>query len=89
MASQFCTLPGVSSIPRMYSLRKLIAWVCLAAVILAAIMPLAPGLFWAFVVSLLLFSLLAAVPTEREPESIFVLQAAFVSLLPSRAPPLA
>jgi hypothetical protein len=52
-------------------------------------MPLAPGLFWAFVVSLLLFSLLAAVPTEREPESVFVLQAAFVSLLPSRAPPLA
>jgi hypothetical protein len=72
----------------MYSLRKLIAWFCLAAVILAAIMPLAPGLFWAFVVSLLLFSLLAAVPTEREPECIFVPQAAFVSLLPSRAPPL-
>ena len=89
MANQFCRLFGVSSIPRMYSLRKLIAWVCLAAVILAAIMPLAPGLFWAFVVSLLLFSLLAAVPTEREPESIFVLQGAFVSLLPSRAPPLA
>ena len=73
MASQSCTLPGVSSILRMYSLRKLIAWFCLAAVILAAIMPIAPGLFWLFVVPLLLFSLLVAVPTEREPESIFVL----------------
>jgi hypothetical protein len=73
----------------MSSLRKLIAWFCLAAVILAAIMPVAPGLLWALIVPLLLFSLLAAVPTEREADSIFVRQAAFVSLLPSRAPPLA
>jgi hypothetical protein len=73
----------------MYSFRKLIVWFFLAAVILAAILPVAPGLLWAFLIPLLLFSLRATVPTVQEPESIFVPQAAFVSLLPSRAPPLA
>jgi len=73
----------------MYSLRKPIVWFFLAALILAAILPVAPGLLWAFLIPLLVFSLQAAVPPEQEPESIFVPQAAFVSLLPSRAPPLA
>jgi hypothetical protein len=73
----------------MYSFRKLIVCFFLAAVILAAILPIAPGLLWAFLVPLILFSLRAAVPAEQEPESIFVPQPALVSLLPSRAPPLA
>ncbi len=73
----------------MYSFRKLIVWSFLAAVILAAILPVAPGLLWAFLIPLLLFALRATVPTEQEPESIFVPQAVFVSLLPPRAPPLA
>ena len=73
----------------MCSFRKLIVWFFLAAVILAAILPVAPGLLWAFLIPLLLFSLRVTVPTEQEPESIFVPQAAFVSLLRSRAPPLA
>ncbi len=73
----------------MYSFRKLVVWLSLAAVILAAILPVAPGLLWAFLIPLLLFSLRATVLTEQEPESIFVPKAAFVSLLPSRAPPLA
>ena len=73
----------------MCSFRKLIVWFFLAAVILAAILPVAPGLLWAFLIPLLLFSLRATVPTEQEPESIFIPQAAFVSLLRSRAPPLA
>ncbi len=73
----------------MYSFRKPIVWFFLTALILAAILPVAPGLLWAFLIPLILFSLGATVLTEREPESIFVPQAAFVSLLPSRAPPLA
>jgi hypothetical protein len=73
----------------MYSFRKLIVWFFLAAVILAAILPVAPGMLWALLVPLLLFSLQATVPTEHVPESVFAPQAAFVSLLPSRAPPLA
>src|ERR1017187_3600677 len=56
----------------MYSFRKLIVWFFLAALILAAILPVAPGLLWAFLIPLLLFSLRATVPTEQEPESIFV-----------------
>jgi hypothetical protein len=73
----------------MYSFRKPIVWFFLAALILAAILPVAPGLLWTFLIPLLLFSLRATVPTDQQPESIFVPQAAFVSLLPSRAPPLA
>ena len=73
----------------MYSFRKPIVWFFLAALILAAILPVAPGLLWAFLIPLFLFSLQAALPTEREPERIFVPQAASASLLPSRAPPLA
>jgi hypothetical protein len=73
----------------MYSFRKRIVWFFLAALILAAILSVAPGLLWAFLIPLILFSLGATVPTEQEPGSIFVPQAAFVSLLPSRAPPLA
>jgi hypothetical protein len=73
----------------MNSFRKPIVWFFLAALILAAILPVAPGLLWALLIPLLLFSLHAAVPAEPEPERIFVPQAASVSLLPSRAPPLA
>jgi hypothetical protein len=73
----------------MNSFRKPIVWFFLAALILAAILPVAPGLLWALLIPLLLFSLQVAAPTEQEPESIFLPQAAFVSLLPSRAPPLA
>jgi hypothetical protein len=73
----------------MYSFRKLVVWFFLAALILAAILGVAPGLLLAFLIPLILLSLLATGPTEQEPESSFVPQAALISLLPPRAPPLA
>lgn len=86
---RFCTFLGVSLTPRMYSFRKLVVWLILAVVVLAAVLPVAPGLFWTFLVPLLLFSFRAAVAAEHEPECIFAPQDAFVPLLPSRAPPVA
>jgi hypothetical protein len=73
----------------MFSLRKIVAFVCLAAVVLAAIAPSAPGLLWALVVPLLLFALLEAVSAERELETAAVPICHFVSRLSSRAPPIA
>jgi len=73
----------------MFSLRRIVAFVCLAAVVLAAIAPSAPGLLWALVVPLLLFALLEAVPAECEVESVVIPTSRFVSLLSSRAPPVA
>jgi hypothetical protein len=73
----------------MFSYRKLIVWVSLAAIVLATLTPIAPILLWALVVPLLLFSLLESVPAAREPDSIFFPRPVFVSLVASRAPPRA
>lgn len=72
----------------MSSFRKLIAFICLSAIVLAAIAPSGPGLFWAIVVPLLLFGLLEAVPVSREPENADCPAVFFLSLLATRAPPL-
>ncbi len=73
----------------MFSSRKLIAFICLSAILVAAIAPSAAGLLWAIVVPLLLFGLLEIVSALRPDESADLPTVLFHPLLPSRAPPLA
>lgn len=72
----------------MFSSRKLIAFLCLSAILVAAIAPPAAGLLWAIVVPLLLFGLLRIVAASRLEDRADLPAAFFVPLLASRAPPL-
>jgi len=70
--------------------RRLIALVCLAVVLLAALAPGASGLpvallapFWLF------FGLILSVPERREGEACDPLAFPALSVVPSRAPPRA
>ena len=73
----------------MISLRKLIAFVCLSAILLAAIAPSASGLLWAIVLPLLLFGLLEVVSVSLRIDRAELRTVQLVPLLASRAPPLA
>jgi len=73
----------------MISLRKLIAFVCLSAILLAAIAPSAYGLLWAIVLPLLLFGLLEVVSVSLRIDRAELRTVQLVPLLASRAPPLA
>jgi hypothetical protein len=72
----------------MFSLRRLIAFLCVVAVILAAIAPAAPGLLWAILVPLLLFvGAVVIAPISRESENSDASAFPFLSVVTSRAPP--
>jgi hypothetical protein len=72
----------------MFSLRRLIAFLCVVAVILAAIAPAAPGLLWAILVPLLLFvGAVVIAPISRESENSDAPAFPFLSVVTSRAPP--
>lgn len=72
----------------MFSARRLIAFLCLVAVLLAAITPATSGLFLAILVPLLLFvAAVVIVPIGREPESGDAPAFLFLSIVTSRAPP--
>jgi hypothetical protein len=74
----------------MISLRKFLTFVCLAAVMLAALTPVSAVLFWAILVPLLLFVGIATVIwAEPQPKDSGVQTLAFFSAIPSRAPPRA
>ena len=74
----------------MFSLRKLIVFVCLVAVLLVATAPTASALFNACLVTLIFCSclqLIAAVHSETEGR--FLPQSGWTTILGSRAPPAA
>jgi|CZKR01.1.fsa_nt_gi hypothetical protein len=74
----------------MFSVRRLIAFLCVVAVILAAITPAAPGLLWAILVPLLLFvAAVVIAPISRESENSDAPAFPFLSVVTSRAPPTA
>jgi len=74
----------------MFSVRRLIAFLCVVAVILAAITPGAPGLLWAILVPLLLFvAAVVIAPIRRESENSDAPAFPFLSVVTSRAPPTA
>ena len=84
---RFCTLPRVLFNPKEFSLPQQTAGFFFGPYF-DAILPVAPGRFGPLTPPLFVFAR-APVRGEKKPESIFVPQAAFVSLLRSRAPPLA
>lgn len=72
----------------MFSARRLIAFLCLVAVLLAAITSATSGLFLAILVPLLLFvAAVVIVPIGREPESGHAPAFLVLSVVTSRAPP--
>lgn len=74
----------------MISLRKFLTFVCLVAVVLAAVTPVPAGLFWAILVPLLLFFDAAIVLwAEPQPEDGGIPTLVFSSAIASRAPPRA
>jgi hypothetical protein len=74
----------------MFSVRRLIAFLCVVAVILAATTPAAPGLLWAILVPLLLFvAAVVIAPIRRESEDSDAPAFPFLSVVTSRAPPTA
>jgi uncharacterized protein (DUF58 family) len=74
----------------MFSVRRLIAFLCVVAVILAAITPAAPGLLWAILVPLLFFVAAAAIaPISRESKNSDAPPFPLISVVTSRAPPTA
>jgi hypothetical protein len=73
----------------MFSPRRLIAFLCVVAVLLAAVSPVAPGLAWAILVPLLLFVVVVVAPAVRDLDDLDPATSPFLSALPSRAPPLA
>jgi hypothetical protein len=72
-----------------FSVRRLIAFLCVVAVILAAMTPAAPGLLWAILVPLLLFAAVVIAPISRETENSDAPAFPFLSVVTSRAPPAA
>ena len=74
----------------MSSGRRLVAFLCVVAVILAAIAPASPGLCWAIFVPLLFsVAVVFVAPVDRELENSSVPAFPFLSVLTSRAPPIA
>ena len=74
----------------MNSLRKFFTFVCLAAVIIAALTPASASLFWAILVPLLgFFGVAIIVWAQPQPEDGGVPIHATFSSIPSRAPPRA
>jgi hypothetical protein len=74
----------------MISLRKFLTFLCLAAVVLAALTPVSAGLFWAILVPLLLFFDAAIVLwAEPQPEDSGIPTLVSLYAIASRAPPRA
>ena len=72
----------------MFSLRKMIAFLCVVAVMMAAIALTAPGLFWAILTPLLFFvSDVVIAPIGLENQNSDGPASPFLSLVTSRAPP--
>jgi hypothetical protein len=72
----------------MFSVRRLIAFVCVVAVLLAAMSPVAPGLHWAILVPLLCcIAVVVLVPLNRESNDILTPAFPVLSALVPRAPP--
>lgn len=69
--------------------RRLIVYICLMAVFLAAISPGSSGLVCAILVPLLLFIATVIVPRVGESESSVAPACPIFSAVPSRAPPRA
>jgi hypothetical protein len=70
--------------------RKLIACLCLAVVLLAALTPASSGLFWAFVLPLvLLFGAVLVASAARPPDEIGIPTTSCPSVVAGRAPPFA
>jgi hypothetical protein len=73
----------------MISARKLIAFFCLVAVLLAAMTPVSAGQFWAVLVPLLfVVAIVAIVWAERQSEQSQIPTLSCLPVTPSRAPPL-
>jgi hypothetical protein len=72
----------------MFSVHRLVAFVCLLAVLLTALTSFPSGLFWAILLPLLLFvAAIIIAPFGREPECGNVPAYPFLSVVASRAPP--
>lgn len=72
----------------MFSLHRLVAFLCLVAVLLAALTSVSPGLFWAILLPLLPFvAAIIIAPIGRERECGNVAAYPFLSVVASRAPP--
>ena len=68
--------------------RRIALFLCLAAILLVAISPVAPSFLWAIVVPLFLFcAAVVTSPIDRDLENIRVPLSPVTSLLASRAPP--
>ena len=73
----------------MITARKLIAVLCLVAVLWAAITPASSSLLWAVVIPILLFfSALVVVTLDRRPEQREIPTFSFLTVISSRAPPV-
>jgi len=70
----------------MISARKLIAFFCLVAVVLAAMTPVSAGQFWAILVPLLLVGIVAIVWAERQSEQRQIPTLSCLPVTASRAP---
>jgi hypothetical protein len=73
----------------MISVRKLLMFFCVAAVVLAALTPLSAGLLWAFLVPILfLVGTLPFVWSERLPQESGAPTRSCIPVIGSRAPPI-
>lgn len=73
----------------MISVRRLLAFFCLAVVLLAALTPVSAALFWAILVPLLfVVGMAAALWTEREPNESSIPPLPCFPVIASRAPPI-
>jgi len=74
----------------MFSARRLVAFLCIVAVILAAATPITTGLLWAILVSLVFFDAAVVVAqSSRECENSDASTFSFLSAVTPRAPPYA
>jgi hypothetical protein len=68
--------------------RKLVSFLCLAAVLFAALAPASPGLLWAVVIPLLLLvGTVAVVASVRPDEGTAPPSLPYLDILTARAPP--
>ena len=74
----------------MFSARRVIAFLCVVALLLVAMTPAAPGLFLAILVPLFLFvAAVVLAPVDHESEDSHAPAFPFLLVLTSRAPPSA
>jgi hypothetical protein len=74
----------------MISARKLLAFFCLVAVVVAALTPVSAALFWAVVVPLLFVVGSAAIVwAKRQPQESAIPTLSCLPVIASRAPPIA